>query len=133
MRRASILARAAKCSSGATAIEFALVAAPLFMLLIGAIEVGRAIDIHNQLRRAADVAARAIMLDPASSTAAIHSAMQKVMHAPDRSRLSLKLTPETIDGLNYILIEASFPYKAFAPLVLLSPATITVTRRTPRP
>jgi len=133
MMRSTILARVAACRSGVAAVEFALVALPLFMLLIGAIELGRTIDLHNQLRRASDVGARAVMMDPASSAVAIQSAMQAVMHAPNRARLSVTLTPETIDGLNYVLIEASFPYTAVAPLVSLTSTTITVRRRAPRP
>lgn len=133
MKRSGTLRRFATCPSGATAIEFALVALPLFMLLIGGVEISRAMDLHNQLRRAADVAARAIMMEPTSSVATVRSAMQAVLHVPDNSPLSVTLTRETINGLNYVLIEASFPFTTFAPITSLRSATITVRRRAPSP
>ncbi len=133
MKRSGTLSRFAACASGAAAIEFALVAPPLFMLLIGGVEVGRAMDLHNQLRRAADVAARAVMMEPTSTVATVQSAMQAVLHVPDRSLLSVTLTRETIAGLNYVLIEASFPFTTVAPIASLTSATITVRRRAHTP
>jgi Flp pilus assembly protein TadG len=133
MKRSGTLHRFATCPSGAAAIEFALVALPLFMLLIGGVEISRAMDLHNQLRRAADVAARAVMMEPTSSVATVRSAMQAVLHVPDRSPLSVTLTRETINGLNYVLIEASFPFATLAPITSLRSATITVRRRAPSP
>jgi Flp pilus assembly pilin Flp len=58
-------------SSGAAAVEFALVALPLVLLTIGIVEVGRAIFTQQSLTHAIDHAARSLYINPALTDAAL--------------------------------------------------------------
>lgn len=50
-------------ANGAASIEFAMVAVPLFFLIIGTVEVGRYYGIRNNLEYAADTAQRMYALE----------------------------------------------------------------------
>ena len=56
--------RLISCSSGAAAIEFAMIGLLLISLLLGIFEFGRALFLRNQLALAADIATRQVLLDP---------------------------------------------------------------------
>ncbi len=59
--------RMARCASGVTAIEFALVGLLVISLILGIFEFGRALFLRNQLAFAADIATRKILLAPPST------------------------------------------------------------------
>lgn len=56
--------RLARCSRGATALEFALIAPPLLMLLIGTMDVGRLLWTRAALHDAVARAARCVAVTP---------------------------------------------------------------------
>lgn len=49
--------------SGASAVEFAIVVLPLFMMIYGALEGGRLLWIQNQVQSAVEVSARCAAID----------------------------------------------------------------------
>ena len=51
-------------SSGTTALEFALIAAPLLLFTFGIIEMGRLVFMQQSLNRATDSAARLLYISP---------------------------------------------------------------------
>lgn len=66
-----VLRRFWRDQSGATALEFALVATPLLMFTFGITEIGRAVFMQQSLSHATDAAARALYIDPDRTVAAI--------------------------------------------------------------
>ena len=61
--KAAPLGRLARSRGGATIVEFALVAPPLLMLLLGIMETGRALWTQNALNYAVEQAARCASID----------------------------------------------------------------------
>ena len=59
-----IVTRLARCSRGATALEFALISPPLLMLLIGTMDVGRLLWTRAALQDAVVRAARCVAVTP---------------------------------------------------------------------
>jgi len=118
----------ARCCNGAVAIEFALIALPLLLLLLGAVEFGRALNIHNQMHRAADVGARDLLIDPNATAESIQIKMRQVLQIIEGSNLSVTLVPQTINGRTYKTIVATFPVKTLVPLIIKSSYTVTVRR-----
>jgi len=107
--------------AGATAVEFALIAPLLFLLLFGAVEAGRLLFVQSALHHAVAAAARCASIDPRGCAtpralaAKIEDGMA-ALSAPatiDPSRLQVGTAP---CGLS---IEAALPYR---PLLLRFPA-----------
>jgi Flp pilus assembly protein TadG len=59
-----ITTRLARCKRGATALEFALIAPPLLMLLVGTLDVGRLLWTRAALQDAVTRAARCVAVSP---------------------------------------------------------------------
>lgn len=112
---------------GSVAIEFAIVAVPLVMMMVGTIEVGRVLNIHNDLGRAADSAVRVLLIDSAASTGALTSAATSTFTAADDAALSLSVT----DSTGYRLVQVTYPVSLNIPWVGGNSITLTVDRRAP--
>lgn len=131
IRRASVC-KFFGCQAGVTAIEFAFVAPPFLLLIFGAVEYGRVLDLENQVRRVADVGARALLINQNATTVDLKASMQPVLRVKDPSLLNVTLQAETIDGVQYSTLEVTYPFTALMPIIAGSSRTITVRRRTPR-
>ena len=121
-----------RCQSGVTAVEFALIAPPFLLIILGALEYGRALNLENQVRRVADVGARALLIDKNATATDLKAQMTPVMKVKDASLLNVALQIETIDGVQYSTIDVTYPFDAVLPLIVGNSRTISVRRRTPR-
>lgn len=112
---------------GSVAIEFAIVAVPLVMMMVGTIEVGRVLNIQNDLGRAADSAVRALLIDSAASNGALTSAAANTFTAADDAALNLSVT----DATGYRVVQLTYPVTLNIPWVGGNTITLTVDRRAP--
>lgn len=78
-----------KDTSGAAALEFALIAIPLLMFTFGIIEIGRLLFMQQQLTYATDAAARQLYIAPSTSTATLSSAIVDDLFLGDPLRLTV--------------------------------------------
>lgn len=104
----SCLHRAHRCQSGATAVEFALVGLPLFLLMLGVIEFGRALFLQNDLSYATDVAARQVLigqvgqsLSETDATARLSDAVRANFRSGDPALLQVTTARETVNGSDF--------------------------------
>lgn len=98
MRRASFK-RFCKDTSGAAALEFALVAVPLVMFTFGIMEVGRALFMQQSLSHATDIAARMLYLDPDTPVADLRAAIVDELFLGDPDLLDVTLSAaNTVTG-----------------------------------
>lgn len=76
-------------SSGAAALEFALIATPLLMFTFGIIEIGRLLFMQQQLTYATDAAARQLYIAPNTPSATLSSAIVDDLFLGDPLRLTV--------------------------------------------
>lgn len=133
-----IIRRARRCQSGATAIEFALVCLPLFLLVLGVLEVGRAFYLQNNLSYAADVAAREVLigligrdLPETEANAKLDSVVRANFHSGNPALLQVTLGRESIDGVNFRVLTLRYPFTFLLPKLMERPIVIGLSRRIP--
>lgn len=106
--------RLISCSSGAAAIEFAMIGLLLISLLLGIFEFGRALFLRNQLALAADIATRQVLLNPPETSSDLE-------HLEETIRNSIKFGQE---GLQ---VELGLPSEeGIIPITLRHPLTLLV-------
>lgn len=115
--------------SGAAALEFALIGLPFIMLLLGLIEVGRALHIRTALDAAADRAQRAILIDPAASAETIEAEIRKAFHAGASDLLAVTYETGSTSGIDYRLVMLDYSMVLFLPAPLGGAVSIASTRR----
>jgi len=101
---------------GATAVEFALLALPFVILIIGLIEFGRALHIRSGLDTAADRAQRLILIDPNSSLSTITTGARAAFHIGDPENLSVDLQTGTSGSITYRSIELAYTMTLLIPI-----------------
>lgn len=116
--------RLVACASGAAAVEFAMISWVLLMALLGVMEAGRAMWVVHTLQRATEDGAR--LAFTGATDAEIEAKVTEGLADLDEDSLSKSIAPETVDGVSYKTITASF---AFKPIIPLIPIDATITRR----
>ena len=94
----------AKRRSGATVVEFALVAPVLFMFLFGLIEWGRVVMVQQSLTNAAREGCRMAVLSTANDhqtvVESIRSKLKPVIpDSSDANKVRVRLSPESLAGI----------------------------------
>lgn len=96
MRRA--IRRFRRDDSGATALEFALLALPLMLMTFGIIEFGRALFLQQTLTYATDKAARTLYLAPTTPLSTLEAMILDDLFLADPARLDVTLCYSTTAG-----------------------------------
>lgn len=134
--------RLSNCQSGSTAVEFALIAMAMLVLILGTIELGRGLHLYNRISFAMDRAARVgitypnatdqqltdeILAEfPISGTAAGPESLSDL-------RPSIEITLiDTPNGLDYRILSARMLFKPLVPNLLDNRFTLSVSRRVPK-
>ncbi len=125
---ADAAARLGRDTSGASAVEFAIVGAVFIMLSLGVIEFGRAFLVRNSLADAADVATRTALLDRSAPDAKIEASARAAFDAK-KDALQVSFRTETFGGVTFRVMTLSYPFTLLVPAVSSSPLSLTVTRR----
>lgn len=130
----SILARYIRCwrcTSGATAIEFALVAPIAILLCLSVLELSRAIYTRNELSYAIDIGARRVLLDPMIQDQELRDIIRLGLTASIRSQVSINMQTISDTGSNHRFVEASVPFTFVVPIVPQGSFVLAVRRRIP--
>ena len=117
--------------NGAAAIEFALIALPLILLIVGVIDFGRAIYTRNNMIEAADLGARVILLDNVAEGSAVTAEIRDAFIAGPSDALAVDLGTASENGLQFRTITLTYDFDLVAPLVGVDPITMRHTRRVP--
>lgn len=89
------LRRFAKDETGATALEFALLAVPLLMLTFGIVEFGRALFLQQSLSYATDKAARTLYVSPNATQSSLAALIEDNLFLADPARLTVAVCTST--------------------------------------
>ena len=117
--------------SGSPAIEFALVA-PVFMLFaLGLVEFGRALWTNNALQMAADQAGRFAIANPLATDEQLQNYAVSKLVSVDTDHASIIIDRQTVSGVAFVTIEATYPFTSFGSLLPLGPLTLIGRSRVP--
>lgn len=119
--------------SGASALEFALVAPVLVMLIFGIIEAGRLLYAQHAMGYAVSKAARQAMIHPDYTAEDARALASKHMSLFNTDGLVVTMSDETLNGNEYRRIEMSYPYHSSAPLLGAIEIDIRTAGRAPKP
>jgi hypothetical protein len=112
------------CNDGTVAIEFAIVGLLFFTLLLGSIEMGRAMWMRNSVQFAAEETARWAIVNPGKTPEAIE------IFAEERSIISSPPAKATatfeppIAGVTYLLVEVKQSFIPVTSLVRIKEITM---------
>ncbi|WP_191058663.1 TadE family protein [Geminicoccus harenae] len=115
-----------RCRKGTTSLEFAIVGALFFAMLIGTMEVGRFYFTQQSLREVTAAAARRAMVDASFSGCAAPLEEVAGMTPLLRSTsLTLCVTRTTSAGLTTLTVDAAYPFAAVLPMLQLDGNQLT--------
>jgi Flp pilus assembly protein TadG len=116
-------------SRGATAVEFALVALPFVILMLGLIEFGRALHIRNGMDNAADRAQRQIILDAAATSSSLTTSARATFLAGDPGKLLVVLSEGTSGSTTYRIVELSYTMTLLVPIPMNGDIVLSTRRK----
>jgi Flp pilus assembly protein TadG len=111
---------------GVSVVEFALVLPVFMMIILGIVEMGRALKTWNEVNHALTRAVRLVNLDSKTTPAEIATAMHSYLSDIKTSELSVVATPTTITGTDYIKISVGFPFQVSLPFTDIASLNISV-------
>ncbi|CAN5655769.1 hypothetical protein BH23PSE1_BH23PSE1_13230 [soil metagenome] len=100
---------------GAAALEFALIAGILIMLVVGVIEIGRALLARSDMGHALGQTVRIVHLDPTTSSEAIRESLAERLDNYAETELAVEVT--RIADTNYMRIAVRFLFDISVPLL----------------
>lgn len=116
-------ARFRRDEGGGSAVEFAIVATVFVMASMGALELGRAYQVRNELAYVADIGARRLSIisnNPAYADSdyrvEVKKAIKDTFKGYEPDRLTVTVVPETMNGVNYQKLTLAYPLSVFIPL-----------------
>lgn len=122
--RGGRLRLAARCDSGAAAVEFAIVSLLLIFFFLAAFELGRAFYVVNNMGYAVDFGMRKILLNPDVDPATVEAEVRNNFQAGD----SKLLTVAAPTGSTSRTITATYPLTLAVPFAGNSARVVTVQR-----
>ena len=117
--------------SGTAAIEFAFTAPALLLFLLGIVESGRALWTDSVLQFAAEQAGRYALANPTASDAQITSVAAGQLPSVDSSKVTITVTRDSVNGVNFLTVNARYPFAAVSSLIPLGAITLTGQTRVP--
>lgn len=113
---------------GTTAIEFAVVALPVILLLVGTLEFGRVLFIQNEMACAADRAVRTLLVTADTPLAEIETQIRNTFSLAPPAGLGVTLSS---DGSGLRILRVTYPVGLLVPTLVDSEITLTTERRVP--
>ncbi|MEG3617949.1 TadE/TadG family type IV pilus assembly protein [Magnetovibrio sp. PR-2] len=120
-----------RCKKGATAVEIALLAPALFLMVYGVIETGRALWISNTLQRAAESATRYAVVNSDASDAQITTQAQTDATGMNSGDLTVNVTHDATGGVNFVTVEVTFDFSVMSGVVPIDDVTLSGRSRVP--
>ncbi|WP_035484778.1 TadE/TadG family type IV pilus assembly protein [Geminicoccus roseus] len=115
-----------RCRRGTTSIEFAIVGAMFFTMMIGTIEIARLYFTQASLREVSAAAARRAMIDPAlEGCSAPAAAVARTTPFLRTGNLRLCVSREVASGQVTLTIDAAYPFSTVMPLFRLEGDQLT--------
>lgn len=98
------------CRRGATVVEYALVAPPLFLMLFGLLEFGIYAWNRHSIEFATEETARSVMTKTEVTNESIVADLKSLMTGIDTAALTATVTQDTIGTTKFVNISLSYTY-----------------------
>jgi Flp pilus assembly protein TadG len=119
------------CRAGSVAVEFALIIPVALTILVGIVEVGRALWIRVSLQFAVEEGARYMMVHQNAADADLTAFALDKLAGIDPDSVDLSLLRETVDGTDFVTVSATFQFYYVASLMTGEPFLLTGSSRAP--
>ena len=119
------------CRAGSVAVEFALIIPVALAILVGIVEVGRAMWIRASLQFAVEEGARYMMVHQNADDADLTAFALDKLAGIDPASVDLSLLRETVDGTDFVTVTATFQFHYVAALITGEPFLLTGSSRAP--
>jgi Flp pilus assembly protein TadG len=130
-RRKSGLVGSLGCHRGSAAVEFALVMPVALMILVGTIEVGRALWIRSTLQFAAEETVRYAMVHRSASDAELTDFTLDHMAGVNPGGVQVTTARETVNGTDFVILNATYQFQYLSALIPGEPFVLTGSSRVP--
>ncbi len=110
---------------GTSAVEFALVATVLFFLLLGIIEIGRALYLQHAVTAAAHEVARAVAGTPDLTEGELKQIVAARAPALDSSKVTIQVQKDSKH--RRVTVTVSYPYEPIVPFIVPISNTLSAT------
>ncbi len=111
---------------GVAAVELAIVLPLFIMLVLGTLELGRALESRNDMSHALSRAVRVLNLDSEKTPNAIAALLSTYLADHNAEALSVSVSSTTISEIDYMTISVNFPFQVRIPFSSLSTITLGV-------
>jgi Flp pilus assembly protein TadG len=119
------------CRKGSVAVEFALIIPVALMIFLGIVEVGRAMWVRTSLQFVAEEGARYMMVHQNAPDAELSAFALSKLVGVDPASVDLSLDRETVDGTDFVTINATFQFQYVVSLIGGEPFVLTGSSRAP--
>ena len=117
---------------GAVAVEFAIVGSLFIVLLIAILQLGWALQLRNQMARAADQAVRYVLLHPQADDASFKAEASKALSGYDPKRLVVTVGQTTVGTTTYRTMNLSYNVPLYIPGASADLVTLKVSQWAPK-
>ena len=124
----SLLPAVGRDRSGVAALEYALALPVLLMVVLGIIEVGRALAVRNEMSHALGRTTRIVHLTPSTTPEQIAASLEGYLENYD-TELEVSITE--ISGTSFMEISVQFPFEISIPFAPISEVTLSVATLAP--
>jgi Flp pilus assembly protein TadG len=123
----------AACRRGATAVEFALVAPTLFLVVLGVLEFGIFAWNQHSLEFATEETGRVVMTKTSVTDTEVAAELKSRVSGIPSNELETVVTQETVGTTTFVTLSVTYTYKYFliGNIVGLEPMVFTSKTRVP--
>lgn len=122
---------ALKSKSGATAVEYAMIAPVLFALLTGVFETSRFFYVRSALQKAVDDAGRYAMRNTSASDAVIIEIARQNLIDPVNDAADVKVSRDTVSGTDFVSVTVDYTFTPLASIVPIGSIPVSLLSRVP--
>lgn len=123
-----LLAPLSRDRSGVAALEYALALPVLLMVVLGIIEIGRALAVRNEISHALGRTTRVVHLNPSTTPEQIEASLEDYLPNYD-TELEVSITE--ISGTSFMEISVQFPFEISIPFAPISEVNLSVATLAP--
>ncbi|MGB0671810.1 MAG: TadE/TadG family type IV pilus assembly protein, partial [Rhodospirillales bacterium] len=109
---------------GSTVAEFTFAFPVLILLILGVVEVGRALQAQGEASLALGKAIRVLYLDPTSAAADIEAELATSLAGIQTTGLTIATEQTQLSGNAFLKVSVSFPFQMLIPLEVMPTVTL---------
>ncbi len=128
-----VLRRLGGCRRGATAVEFGILLPIYLIMVLGVVEVGRALWIKSSLQFACEEAARYAIVNTSATTTTVEEyALTRLTNTGiNTTGVTFTAAQDTVGSVNFMTISGTYNFTVLVELVPMPDVTLNAKSRVP--